>query len=215
MNETEILMRNPLFKGMDADTLAQAKRLLKATREQVKKEAILHQPWTRFTRFGLVLSGTVQACCDDRDGSRIIMANVQPGVTFGDSLCYLGIEDAPVYIYAPEDAEVMWLSTENLFGECTDPPVPEMQKRFTAMLAGRTLAMNNRIQILSAISIREKLMTCFRQLSPGRGEPFRVPFRREDLAIYIGANRSAMCRELSRMKADGLIDYHGNTFILK
>ena len=30
--------------------------------------------------------------------------------------------------------------------------------------------------------------------------------RREDLAAYLGANRSALCRELSRLRAEGWID---------
>ena len=33
---------------------------------------------------------------------------------------------------------------------------------------------------------------------------------REDLATYIGTNRSALSRELSDMKRDGLIDCEGN-----
>jgi len=38
---------------------------------------------------------------------------------------------------------------------------------------------------------------------------FRLPFGRQELADYLGVDRSAMCRELSTMKKDGLIDYNG------
>ena len=33
---------------------------------------------------------------------------------------------------------------------------------------------------------------------------------REDTAAYIGANRSALSRELAKMKEEGLIDYRKN-----
>ena len=38
----------------------------------------------------------------------------------------------------------------------------------------------------------------------------RLPMNRDDTAAYIGANRSALSRELARMKAEGLIDYWKN-----
>ena len=42
-----------------------------------------------------------------------------------------------------------------------------------------------------------------------------VPLNRSEMASFLHSNRSAMSRELMAMKADGLIDYDGNTFVLK
>ena len=82
----------------------------------------------------------------------------------------------------------------------------------TAMLAKRALAMNDRIQILSKLRLREKLMTYFTELSrEQKSKVLTLPFNREDMAAYIGTNRSALSRELSRMKQDGIIDYEGRT----
>ena len=39
-----------------------------------------------------------------------------------------------------------------------------------------------------------------------------LPLGRTELANYIGANRSALTRELTAMREDGLIDYEKNTF---
>jgi CRP-like cAMP-binding protein len=41
-----------------------------------------------------------------------------------------------------------------------------------------------------------------------------IPFNRTDLANYLDADRSALTRELSRMREDGLIDFEKNTFVL-
>jgi CRP/FNR family transcriptional regulator, dissimilatory nitrate respiration regulator len=43
---------------------------------------------------------------------------------------------------------------------------------------------------------------------------FSIPFDRQELADYLGVERSAMSAELSRMKADGLLDFHKNSFAL-
>ena len=44
------------------------------------------------------------------------------------------------------------------------------------------------------------------------GKAFTVPLSREEMALYLGCDRSALSRELARMKADGLIDYIRNSF---
>ena len=41
-----------------------------------------------------------------------------------------------------------------------------------------------------------------------------IPFNRTDLANYLDADRSALTRELSRMRQEGLIDFEKNTFVL-
>lgn len=206
---------NQLFADMSREEMKNAVRLLCGKVENFPKGTLVHRPWTALSRFGLVLSGSVQACCDDFDGNRMIMALVQPGVTFGESLCFLKIPDSPVYIYASEDSALLWLSAENLYNGSAEAPVLAMQARFTALLAARTLAMNSRIQTLSKISLREKLMVYFSQQAAAAGSTrFRIPLNREDMATYIGANRASLSRELSKMKREGVIDYDKNDFTL-
>ncbi|NLD88599.1 MAG: Crp/Fnr family transcriptional regulator [Clostridiales bacterium] len=209
-----VILKNPLFSGMEEEELRKAVSLLHGRSQVYRRGEILHHAWTRMECFGLVLSGLVQARSDDFDGNSMIMAEVQPGVTFGESLCLLIVEDSPVYVCASEDSEVLWLSVDGLYGS-REEDVTAMQKRFTALLAARILSMNNRIQILSKISIREKLMVYLSEMSAASGSSvFRIPFNREDMATYIGANRSALSRELAKMKREGIIDFHKNTFKL-
>ena len=208
----KVIRKSPLFCGMTAEDIRKAVALFGGEIKKYPKGEMLHLPMTAFARFGFVLSGKVHACCDDIDGNRMIMADVSEGVTFGESLCFLGIKDSPVYVYASEDSVVLWLSADVLFDGGTDGTVPGLQRRFASLLASRTLAMNSRIQILSKKTIREKLTVYFGELSSACGKDvFEIPMNREDMASYIGADRAAMSRELSRMKRDGIIDYHKNT----
>ena len=69
----------------------------------------------------------------------------------------------------------------------------------------------SRLECASMPTLRQKILTFFRS----RSEPLRifsVPETREQLAEYLNANRSALSRELSLMKKDGIIDYDGNYF---
>ena len=45
-------------------------------------------------------------------------------------------------------------------------------------------------------------------------ENITIPFNRTDLANYLDADRSALTRELARMKEEGIIDYNKNTFTI-
>ena len=211
-----VLSACPLFSGMNREETDNAAALMEGKTTSYKKGDFLHSPGTPFTAFGLVLSGTVYACTDDINGSRMIMAQVGPGNTFGEALCFLSVPEPPVYVTAASDAEVLWLSPSPLFGGQNGGRESGMEKRFAAVLAGRTLKMNGRIQILSKRSIREKLIVLFSELKSGReDDTITVPFSREDMAAYIGTDRSALSRELSAMKREGLIDYRKNVFVLK
>ena len=211
-----VLSACPLFSGMDRAQTDEAVAMMEGKTASFRKGDFLHSPGMPFTAFGLVLSGTVYACSDDINGSRMIMAQVGPGSTFGEALCFLSVPEPPVYVTAASDAEVLWLSPFPLYGGRNGGIEAGMQKRFAAVLAARTLKMNGRIQILSKRTIREKLIVFFSELRSGQnGDSFTVPFSREDMAAYIGTDRSALSRELSAMKREGLIDYRKNAFLLK
>ena len=209
--ELEALGTNPLFGGLDTADAARMMTAMKAKRIACEKGTTLHAAGTPMDRFGIVLSGAVQVCVDDIEGNRMIMAEVAPGTSFGESLCFLGTRESPVYIFASEDSSILWLSTEALAETEGDPFRTEMLRRFTAALAEKNLSMNNRIQVLSKLSLRGKLTAYFTELAAAQGSGvIRLPMNREDTAAYIGTNRSALSRELARMRDEGLIAYRKN-----
>lgn len=210
-----LLKSSVLFSFEDDKQIYDALDLLEPEILIYDKGDFIHRSYEPMKKFGFVLSGAVHVCSDDIDGNRIIMAEVQPGFTFGESICYLGIESYPVYAVSFVDTSVLWLSVKELYSNVADETVNEMQKRFTSLLASRTLAMNSRIQILSKLSIREKLLEYFNVLSSvSKNKEFIVPFNREDMATFIGVNRTALSRELSKMKNEGLIEFKKNHFKL-
>ena len=110
-----MLQGNPLVRGLDPDRLDRQLQVMKAVKARSVRGEMLQRPGEPIRRFGVVLSGAVQVCVDDIEGNRMIMAEVAPGHSFGESLCFLGVRESPVYIYASEDTEVLWLSAEELF----------------------------------------------------------------------------------------------------
>jgi CRP-like cAMP-binding protein len=212
LNEKDlaVLRTNPLFRNLEPEAFARQLRVLKAEKAHCSRDETLQALGAPIRRFGIVLSGAVQVCVDDIEGNRMIMAEVAPGNSFGESLCFLRTKESPVYIFASGDSDLLWLSTEELYAG-SDAFYREIQQRFTSTLAMKALSMNNRIQVLSRLSLRGKLTAYFTELAAAQGSSvIRLPMNREDTAAYIGANRSALSRELAKMKEEGLIDYRKN-----
>ncbi len=207
------LSRCPLFSSLSKTETDAALRFFSAELRHYRKGETLCPVGERLPGFGLVLSGIVQVFCDDLAGERVIMASVPSGSTFGESLCYLGVEDSPVWIISSLECDVLWLRCDMLRSVGDDPLERKIYRRFVAMLAERALSMNDRIQILSKLTIREKLLTYFSQCARAAGSrTFTVPLDRESLAAYLGVNRSALSRELSAMQRDGMIEFYKNSF---
>lgn len=214
--DTAALKKCTIFRGLDEARLEYALNFFEAEKKSHPKGSFLNKLYSPLDRFGLVLSGNVRVLRDDVAGHHMILANVSPGETFGESLCFLRRE-ADVYIFAAAESEVLWMKTSSLHNPARicEPDGILLSNRFTAMLAERALGMNERIQILSQLTIRGKLNAFFAHYaSHSPSSSFEVPFDRSSMAFYLGTDRSALSRELCRMRDEGLITFSGNRFSL-
>lgn len=214
--EEENLRHSILFRDMRPEELAYALDFFRANRRTYEKGEIVNPLGEPLPFFGLVLSGCVQVQTDDIDGNPMIMATVTPGETFGESLHYLR-RVSSVYIVAMADTVILTMQAQEMYPSAVQSGRNErdaaLVHRFLLLLTNRTLEMNNRIQVLSKISMREKLIALFTMYANQQGSrTIRLPFDRNGLAVYLGVNRSALSRELSRMQREGLIRFDKNVF---
>lgn len=221
MNVPEI--RSPreycsLFRDLSDADYAYALSFFSAVEKKYRKGTILKQSGSSLNYFGYVISGIVQVTMDDINGNRMIMSTVAPGNTFGESLCWLG-RDSFVCITVISDAVIFQMDCGKICkpdkkgNAVSDPRDTELSGRFVSMLASRTLAMNRRIQILSKLTIREKILTLLSEESEnGTKNRIELSMNREDMAAFLGTNTSALSRELSKMKKEGILDYRKNVF---
>jgi CRP-like cAMP-binding protein len=83
-----------------------------------------------------------------------------------------------------------------------------------SVVAQKGVRLMDKIETLSHRTTRDKLWSYFKQHAQG-STSFTIPYNREELAHFLGVDRSALSAELSRMRKEGLIDYHRNSFVLK
>ena len=203
------------FRGLSTGQIEYALDFYRAQRRSYQRGECFVHIGDRLSSFGLVLSGIVQVSMTDLNGNRMIMSSVSAGGTFGESLSFLDVSASPIYISAEADCDLLWLSTENLRRFPTNETDHLLMQRFSAMLAARALSMNDRIQILSKKTLRGKLITFFSQQIKRRGSTaFEISMDRGAMADYLGTDRSALSRELSAMRSEGMLTFHKKRFEL-
>lgn len=204
----------PLFAGLNENDLSAALRFFDAQERAYPRGSLLKAASDPLPAFGLVLDGQVRVSMTDIDGREMLLSQVGDGQTFGEALCYLQ-SGAPLMIAAAADTRVLWLRCDALRQPARSALSEQLQQRFTAMLARRTLQMNDRIQILSRSGIREKLLAFFTECARDAGSSaFDIPFDRAGMAAYLGVDRSALSRELSHLQRQGVLRYRKNHFEL-
>ena len=82
--------------------------------------------------------------------------------------------------------------------------------------AEKNLNLSRRIFHTSAKTIRGRLCSylTFEAARQG-GNDFTIPFDRQQLADYLGVDRSALSTELGKLKAEGLLDFDRSHFKMK
>jgi CRP-like cAMP-binding protein len=71
------------------------------------------------------------------------------------------------------------------------------------------------MEFLSKRSIREKILSYLAfQKEISKTSSFLVPLNRNEMADYLCVDRSAMSRELSKLRDEGIIEYKKNKFNL-
>jgi len=212
-NIFSIAGRNPLFKGLDENEFVRVTKCLSARTARFKKDETVFFAGDEIKQVGLVLSGKVVVVREDGEGREELLAEFSPPDLFGEVFACAGVALSPVTVRASEDAEILLMNFKRVVSACA--PSCEFHTRLTenmlSIVARKCLMMNQKIEILSKRTTREKLIALF-DLERGSSKKFTLSYNREETARYLCVDRSAMSSELSRMRDEGLIKFRRNEF---
>ena len=123
--------------------------------------------------------------------------------------------DFAVDAVAAQRTEVLFLNIGKVLTTCTNacPFHAKLIQNLLTVCAAKNLQLSQRILHTTPKGIRARLMSYFSECVKRAGQySFDIPYNRQQLADYLGVDRSAMCSELSRMQREGLLTYHKNHF---
>lgn len=185
--------------------------------DRYRKGEVIFGAGSIVTDIGLVLSGSVRVEHTDLWGNKSILGITSAGGVFAESYACIPNEPMLVDAVANEDCEILFISVPRLFTPC---PACDSRYRLIQNLvtisAGKNLQLSRRSLHTSPKTIRGRLFSYFSQQACAQGSSrIVIPFDRQQLADYLNLDRSALSKELGKMRRDGLIEYHKNTFVIK
>jgi CRP-like cAMP-binding protein len=207
-----------LFKNIDESELEQLLMCIRSFKQDFRRDETIFMDTDHIQYVGIVLSGSVHMIKTDIWGKKSIFAFFMPGELFGESFAVQGDTSSAVNFEAAEDTKVLFLSASNIIHSCPNACSfhAQIATNLFRLLGFKNQKFINKLEVLSKGSTRDKLLAYISQLAQEQHSRYvNSPLSRSALAEYLSVNRSAMIRELSRMRNDGIIDFDKDTFIIK
>ena len=166
---------------------------------------------------GVLLSGSAALLRLHPDGNSTVLESLEEGSVFGEELAFTGFRDGSALIECREDCRVVFMRYDQITKRCENACDCHSQvvTNLFRLLSRKSLHLSQRIEVLSCRSIREKLLCFFHQQSDlNASRSFPLPFSLSALAEYISADRSAMMRELKKLREENVVRTEGHSVTL-
>lgn len=206
---------SPLFSGITPEDRKALLDCITYRIANVKKGEMISLEEEQIQQIGIILSGSVDIIKEDVWGSKTLLLRLGKDEMFGETFACGEDNHSVVTFFAPENAEILFLPFYRVMHNCTMACVfhHRLMENMVGIIAKKNRDYLQKIEIISKRTIREKLLTYLSfQAQVQESRYFELPLGRVELAEYLCVDRSALTRELAKMKQDGLIDYDKNCF---
>ncbi len=211
------MKKSVLFNDIDQNNLDAMISCLGGIIKTYKKDAYIFMAGDTVDYVGIILSGKVQIIKEDFGGNRNIITELSEGELFGEAFACEGIDTCTYTVQAVTDCEIMMIKFKKLVTTCSNACAfhSMLISNMLKIIAQKNIELNNKMEIISQRTTKEKLMTyLLTQAEKAKSRRFDIPFSRNELADYLCVERSAMSRELSRMREEGILKFDKNKFEL-
>lgn len=213
----EYLEGTRLFAGISREDTGRLLSCLNAYPVEYAHDTVIIEEGSKVRAFGILLSGRGRSYKTDLDGNILTVTLLNTGSEIGVILAASPDHPSPVSAAVERGSAVLFISYDSLMNSCARNCAchKRLIRNFTASVAQKGLVLHERLDCLLRPCARDKIMAYLKKAScPSAGGTFTVPLDRNAMAQYLNMDRSALSRELSKMKADGIMDFHKSTFRL-
>lgn len=213
--EKIILKKALLFKELNEYEIKDALKILNAKTFFYDKDDNILSAGDTTDSLGLIISGQATIESNDLWGNRTILSSVKAGQFFAETYAFLSDEPLSVDVVANKPCEVLFINVNRL-------SLPEVHKTSWAykmtynlltISTKKNIILSKRSFHIAQKTIRNRLMAYLNSFSlQVSSSEFDIPFDRQQLADYLNVERTALSKELGKMKSDGIIEFRKNHF---
>ena len=216
MKKRAVLSGTALFRGIEETDFQGLLSCLEATERHFQKgETVLHRG-DRTDRMGLLLEGTVHIVREDFWGNRSMVGLAGSGDIFAESYGLTG-EPLEVSVLAATDCEILFFSASKAVSGCAKVCSfhEQLSRNLLGMLARKNLLLTEKMRHMARKTTREKLLSYLSaQALRANNSEFDIPLDRQQLADFLGVERSAMSAALGKLRDEGVLEFRKNHFHL-
>ena len=211
MNE----VKSPLFDGINPEDRKTMLGCIGYHIGTFKKGDIVAFEEENIKHIGIIISGAVDMVKEDLWGNKTMLVRMRKDEMFGETFACGSDNLSVVTFLVSEDARILFIPFDRVMHSCT------MACRFhhrlienmVRIIANKNRDLMRKVEVISKRTIRERLLSYLSiQAQVHQSRYFEIPLGRLELAEYLCVDRSALTRELAKMKEEGLIDYDRNCF---
>lgn len=210
-----IIKKCALFRGIEENNYKHLLGCLNVQIKHFKENEYLFFAGDRINKVGVVLSGSVEILKENLAGNKHIIAILESSHLFAEGIVCTANRISPVTVQAKESTMVMFIPYEKIIRSCGQSCSYHfgLIQNMMVVLGEKNIDLNWKLELLTLKGMREKLASYLVKASfENSSYTFQIPLNRTELADFLNVSRTSMCRELTRMKNDGLIDFYGRSF---
>ena len=204
-----------IFKNIDEKDIKFMLNCFDAKKITYNKNRTIASYINNTNLIGIIISGKAELVRYDYNGNRTIVEELDKNSVFGEMFYTVNVQELSVI--ATEETEVLFIEYNAIIKRCKRACLCHsiLVNNIFEILSNKIVDMNEKIEIITKRSIREKLLSYFNLISKKKmSKTFTIPFSLTDLADYLSVDRSAMMREIKNLKEDGIIDTKGRKITL-
>lgn len=213
MNEIYLsaLLKCELFNNINENELKLLLTCLKPLVKAYPKNTIIVRNGERLDSLGIVLEGEASVIKESISGNRILLKNIGTGEMFGEIAAFARQNEWPALVQAITPLTVCFISKNKIIDQCKNACKwhNTLVSNMLGVVSKRALMLSKKMEYISIKTMRSKLCTfIYEQYLKRKTKTLTLPMNRQQLADFLNVSRPSMSRELSRMREEGMIDYH-------
>ena len=206
-----VLQQCGIFHGISPRKYDEVLQCLNARTQSYPRGVHIAELGQQTRNAGILLDGTIEEFLYDENGNQVNLHRIEPGQVFGAELACTGSAESPVCLRTTSKCTVMLLNFGALLSPETMTCPCRMQVTANLMqnFAQQVLFFNTKVRILAQKRLRDRLKIYLQTLTPNTEGVYTLPYNRTALADFLCVDRSALSRELCRMRDEGLLTFSG------
>lgn len=172
---------------------------------EAKKDRTIMTNMAKIDEFGIIIKGSANLIKYDINGNIVILDTLEENDVFGSIFSYNNEENS---VITTSDSKILFINYSNLLDLCIkkENNYNNLINNIFYILNEKITSLNNRIDLLTKRSIRDKLLSYFEyECNKKASNSFNLPFSYTSLANFLAVDRSAMMREIKSLKEDGFV----------